>query len=213
MTAQAAIAVACLTFVPSASTGNVSTLHSCRTQNGSGPIRIVSAIPTGRRAQEMIGDVSDGMIWGRDESEWNELVYVTTEFLAEQARLQRTTTYTELNSVLQRRTGAHPFDFSKDGDRAAMGALLGEVARAQLPTVGALISSIVLYLNENDAGGGFYRLATDLKLLPPQPTADQRLVFWSSQMATTYAHYAWLNSQVADRVDHSTPLNRCCCQQ
>jgi len=134
--------------------------------------------------------VGERMIWGRDESEWNELVQATTEFLAEQARLQRTTTYTELNSVLQRRTGAHPFDFSTDGDRAAMGALLGEVARAQLPIVCALVSSIVLSLNENDAGGGFYRLATDLKLLPPHPTADQRLVFWSSQLATTYAHYA-----------------------
>ena len=76
------------------------------------------------------------MRYGREESEWNELVQATTEFLADQARLRRYTTYTELNAVLHRRTGAHPFDFAKDGDRAAMGALLGEVARTQLPTVG-----------------------------------------------------------------------------
>lgn len=130
------------------------------------------------------------MIWGRGESEWNELVQTTTEFLAEQARLRRYTTYTELNSVLHRRTGAIPFDFAKDGDRAAMGALLGEVARTQLPTAGALVSSIVLYLNENDAGGGFYRLAIELKLLTPKPTSDQKLTFWSRQMNATYDYYA-----------------------
>lgn len=130
------------------------------------------------------------MIWGREESEWNELVHTTTEFLAEQARGRDYTTYTELNSVLQRRTGARPFDFAKDGDRAAMGALLGEVARTQLPSVGALVSSIVLYLHENDAGGGFYRLAIELKLLAPKPTPDQKLAFWSRQMNATYDYYA-----------------------
>src|SRR5687767_688412 len=99
------------------------------------------------------------MTWGRDELEWGELVDGTTEFLAEQARLGRTTSYTELNAVLHQRVSARTFDFAKDSERAAMGGLLGEVARTELPTVGALVSSIVLYLNENDAGTGFYRLA------------------------------------------------------
>ena len=126
------------------------------------------------------------MIWGREESEWNEPVQATTEFLADRARLGGKTTYT----VLQRRTGARPFDFSKDGDRAAVGALLGEVARAQLPTVGALVSSIELYLNGNDAGGSFYRLAIDLNMLSPKPTDDQTLTFWISQLNATHAYYA-----------------------
>ena len=130
------------------------------------------------------------MIWGREESEWAELVDATTEFLGERARLGRTTSYTELNAALHRRTGARPFDFGKDSERAAMGALLGEVARRQLPVVGALISSIVLYLNENDAGSGFYRLAADLNLLTPKPTADQKLVFWAKQVEVTHQHYA-----------------------
>lgn len=130
------------------------------------------------------------MIWGREESEWNELVDATTEFLAEQAHLPRTTTYTELTSVLQRRTGAPRVRLRQGRRPGRHGAPLGEVARAQLPTVGALVSSIVLYLNANDAGGGFYRLAVDLKLLAPKPTADQRLAFWSSQLNATYAHYA-----------------------
>lgn len=130
------------------------------------------------------------MTWGREDSEWIELVDAAADFLAEQARLGRTTSYTELNSVLHQRTGARPFDFGKENERAAMGALLGEVARRQLPTVGALVSSIVLYLNENDAGSGFYRLATDLNLLTPKPTAHQKLAFWAGQVKATYEYYA-----------------------
>jgi hypothetical protein len=130
------------------------------------------------------------MIWGRAESEWFELVDTTADFLAEQARLERTTTYTELNSVIQRRTGASPFNFDKDNERAAMGALLGEVARKQLPLVKALVSSIVLYLNENDAGSGFYRLAISLNMLTPKPTAEQKLTFWARQVKATYDYYA-----------------------
>lgn len=71
-----------------------------------------------------------------------------------------------------------------------MGALLGETAVQELPKVGALVSSIVRYLNENDAGAGFYRLAIELQLLPPKPTADQKLTFWTGQMNATYAYYS-----------------------
>lgn len=130
------------------------------------------------------------MIWGRDELEWTELLDATSDFLAERGRIGRTTSYTELNSVLHRRIGARPFDFTKESERAAMGALLGEVASRDLPKVGALVSSIVLYLNENDAGTGFYRLAENLKLLTPKPTADQRLTFWANQVKATYDYYS-----------------------
>jgi hypothetical protein len=130
------------------------------------------------------------MTWGREDSEWAGLIDATTGFLAEQAHLGRTTSYTELNSVLQRRITARPFDFDKDSERAAMGALLGAVAQEQLPFVGALVSSIVLYLNENDAGSGFYRLAVELNLLTPKPTADQKLAFWAGQVKATHEYYA-----------------------
>lgn len=127
--------------------------------------------------------------WGREDLEWNRLVEATTEFLAEQGRLQRTTTYTELNSVLGRRTDAPTFDFDRESERAAMGALLGEVAQNNLQDVGAMLSAIVIYLNENDAGAGFYRYAVELGLLTPRPTADQRLTFWATQVKTVHDHY------------------------
>jgi hypothetical protein len=118
------------------------------------------------------------------------LIDATNAFLAERAQLGRTTSYTELNTVLHGPIGARPFDFAKDSERAAMGALLGAVAQEQLPVVGALVSSIVLYLNDNDAGSGFYRLAIDLNLLTPKPTPDQRLAFWAGQVKATYEYYA-----------------------
>ena len=54
------------------------------------------------------------MKWGREESEWQELVEATGQFLAEQARLARLTTYTEVNTVLHQRTGHRRFDFNQD---------------------------------------------------------------------------------------------------
>lgn len=130
------------------------------------------------------------MIWGRDESEWLELAAVTPGFLGERAKMNRLTSYTELNAVLVRRTGAKPFDFSSDRDRAAVGALLGQVAREHQNDVGALLSAIVIHLNGNDAGTGFYRLAVDLGLLAPTTTADQRLAFWSGQVRSTLSTHA-----------------------
>ncbi|GAA3620257.1 hypothetical protein GCM10022199_25900 [Marihabitans asiaticum] len=130
------------------------------------------------------------MKWGREESEWQELVDTTAEFLADQARLGRLTSYTEVNAVLHRRTGLRPFDFGQDGERAALGDLLGEVATAKLPEVGALVSSIVVYLGQNDAGPGFFSLATFLDLLTPKPTADQKLAFWTNQVKKTHEYYA-----------------------
>lgn len=128
--------------------------------------------------------------WGRNEAGWDVLVDETADFLGEQARLQRTTSYTELNAVLTRRTGLAPFDFAKDSDRAAMGAMLGQVAHDQLKAVGAMLSAIVIYLNENDAGAGFYRYATELGLLTARPSQSQREAFWVDQVAKVYAHYA-----------------------
>src|SRR4051794_11232541 len=127
--------------------------------------------------------------WGRDELEWNELVAETSDFLAEQARLGRTTSYTELNSVLAGRTHMRPFDFDRESERAAIGAMLGEVALERLADVGALVTAIVIYLNENDAGSGFYRLATSLGLLPASPSAAAKFDFWVQQVRTVHAHY------------------------
>src|SRR5437660_1861723 len=105
--------------------------------------------------------------YGRTESEWETLTDAGLRFLIEQAQMERTTTYTELDSVLHRRTGLRRFDFALDLDRAAMGYLLGLIVERERPESGHMISSIVIYLDENDAGSGFYRLAQSYGLLRP----------------------------------------------
>ena len=100
---------------------------------------------------------------GRDEQEWDQLIQAGHQFLLERAKAQRTTAYTELNAVLHRRTGLREFDFSHTEERAAIGHLLGQIVardREQYPR--QMISALVIYLNVNDAGSGFYQLAQDL---------------------------------------------------
>ncbi len=52
-----------------------------------------------------------------------------------------------------------------------------------------MISSIVIYLGENDAGPGFYKLAEEYGLLRWGASADQRLAFWSGEVAATHERY------------------------
>src|SRR5215831_17706724 len=103
--------------------------------------------------------------YGRDEGEWDELEDVGLGFLIERAKLERVTSYTELNTVLTQRTGLRRFDFDQDSERAAMGYLLGRISERELPRIGLLISAVVNYLDANDAGPRFYKLAHEKGLL------------------------------------------------
>jgi len=97
--------------------------------------------------------------YGRSTAEWDALEAAGWEFLVSQARLQRTTSYTEMNTVLARRTGIRGFDFNLDGERHAMGELLGQLSERSFGEASLLISVLVQYLSANDAGPGFYQLA------------------------------------------------------
>ncbi|GAA1994758.1 hypothetical protein [Amycolatopsis minnesotensis] len=125
-------------------------------------------------------------VYGRDEQEWERLVEAARSFLVETAKLSRTTTYTELNAVLARRTGAMEFDFSLDRDRAALGHLLGCVVDRTYPSLGFMLSSLVQYLDANDAGPGFYALAQQLGLWK---SGQSRERFWIEQLTASYGHY------------------------
>lgn len=48
--------------------------------------------------------------------------------------------------------------------------------------VGAMLSSLVIYLDANDAGGGFYTLAAEMGLLPRGASKHQKEAFWVGQM-------------------------------
>jgi len=133
-----------------------------------------------------------GQRYGRSDDDWEELTAEGLRFLVEQARMGRTTTYTELNTVLRQRTRARTFDFDLESERAAMGELLYRIVERERPASGHMISALVIYLNENDAGSGFYKLATEYGLLPKRATANQKLAFWSSEVAQVHAHYRTL---------------------
>lgn len=52
-----------------------------------------------------------------------------------------------------------------------------------------MLLAIVAYTDGNDAGPGFYSLAAQLGLLPNTATADDKLVFWSGQVAKVHELY------------------------
>jgi hypothetical protein len=94
------------------------------------------------------------------------------------------------HTVLARRTGVREFDFDLDGERHAMGELLGQLSERSFGQARLLISVLVQYLNANDAGPGFYELAQRKKLLGPHPSQDDKLVFWVRHVQAVHAQ-AW----------------------
>jgi hypothetical protein len=129
-------------------------------------------------------------LYGRDDLVWDELARVGLEFLVERARLGKLTSYTEFNATLARRTGVPGFDFSRADERAVMGHLLYLIVEMNRPATGLMISSLVSYLDANDAGSGFYGYAQDLGMLPRNVSAMQKLEFWAGQVKTLHEYYA-----------------------
>ncbi|OII63321.1 hypothetical protein BJP40_24945 [Streptomyces sp. CC53] len=99
-----------------------------------------------------------------------------------------------MNATLARRTGCRPFDFERADERAAMGHLLGLIVeddqRREPTDPPLMLSALVIYLNANDAGSGFYQLAKEQGLLSVSASADERLVFWAGQLKRIRARYA-----------------------
>ncbi|MGQ4514835.1 hypothetical protein [Streptomyces sp. DW26H14] len=125
-------------------------------------------------------------MYGRSAEVWDQLTVTGLEFLVERAQLGRVTTYTEMNSVLARRTKLPSFDFERAGERAAMGHLLRLIVERDHPENGLMISALVHYLDANDAGPGFYRLAQQLGLLGKGSSAAEKLEFWIEQVTSLH---------------------------
>ncbi len=129
-------------------------------------------------------------LFGRAHADWEQLAETGEAFLIERACLARLTSYTDMNAALEHRTGLRRFEFDLQAERAAMGHLLGMIVRRNRPVTGLMISALVIYLDGNDAGTGFYRLAQDLgELRRGSLTAGEREQFWIRQVKALYAHY------------------------
>ena len=129
-------------------------------------------------------------MYGRDDAAWSQLAEAGRAFLIERARLRRTTSYTELNTALERRTGLPGFDFTHADERAAMGHLLYMIVMRDWPQTRLMLLALVLYLNGNDPGTGFYALAQDLEMLPGRVSTDEKEQFWVTQLGDLYEHYS-----------------------
>src|SRR4051794_9266018 len=116
--------------------------------------------------------------YGRQDEEWDALVRAGKEFLRERAILGRDTSYTEMSTTPARRNGQPAFDFSQQIEGAGMGHLLGRIVEETYGSVGAMLSSLVIYLDANDAGPGFYQLAQHMGILERGATKFVKEKFW-----------------------------------
>ncbi|HEX5494283.1 MAG TPA: hypothetical protein VFX70_06905 [Mycobacteriales bacterium] len=128
--------------------------------------------------------------YGRDDQTWDRLVDAGLRFLVERAKLRKTTSYTEFNTVVSQRTSTAGFDFERADERAAVGHLLGLIVDQNYPTTALMISALVSHLGANDAGPGFYALATERRLLPPRASAEAKMEFWVRQVNGLFEYYA-----------------------
>lgn len=64
-----------------------------------------------------------------------------------------------------------------------------ETVMAERPVSGHMLCAIVLYLNDNKAGPGFFKLATELGELAPGASADDEFAFWVGEVKTIHEHY------------------------
>lgn len=131
------------------------------------------------------------LFFGRTTEDWERLEAACLQFLVERAQLKRTTTYTELNTVLAQRTEPPGFDFNEQAGRVAMGTLLGRVVDRAISTYTdfpkLMISCLVVYLNDNDTGSGFYQLARQKRLLQP---GQSPFDFWLLQVDGVHSYFA-----------------------
>ena len=119
--------------------------------------------------------------YGINDDDWEQLIAATIKVLERVASLERVTTYSDLNREISDRTGLPRFDFSHPEGRNAMSELLGEVVERTVDELGAMLSAVVLYIDNNNAGPGFYHLATQVRGLPADASDDVKLEFWTNE--------------------------------
>ena len=127
---------------------------------------------------------------GRTPGQWQDLVSAAVKSLKRTARLKRSTDYTSLNREINTNTGQPGFDFSSPEGRNAMGDLLGDVVEQTYPEHQVMLSALVMYLNENRPGSGFYNLAVMKDLLPRDASPELKEKFWIDQYNAAIAAYS-----------------------
>lgn len=126
---------------------------------------------------------------GRTLEEWDLLRDAAREHIQMVARGRGLTHYSELNLAIAEDTGLRPFDFAQPSERTAIGALLGEISEETHAEAGIMLTVLVVQQATGQLGGGFYKLAAYLGLMPPNPTPEQKLqaqVYLTNQVYRFY---------------------------
>jgi hypothetical protein len=142
--------------------------------------------------------MSGSAMYGRTEGEWQELEQAGWDFLKVKASQRPgdaahdpTVSYSDANEELAATTGQPAFDFGQQADRTAMGYLLGRISRNHSwPVSRLLISALVRYHGEADAGPGFFNLAREVGLIHGSLSNLDRLEFWLHHIRQVQA-YDW----------------------
>ena len=131
--------------------------------------------------------------YGVSEQDWDRQVFAATRSLERIAALGRVTSYTDLNREIAEKTGLDQFNFAHPEGRNALAWILGEVVDRTVDDLQSMLSAVVLYIDGNDAGLGFYHLAVQLtgegRLDPglsADASSDDKLRFWSDQVAAVH---------------------------
>ncbi|MGW4519783.1 hypothetical protein [Amycolatopsis sp. NPDC004378] len=128
-------------------------------------------------------------MYGRDEAEWERLVVAGKAILIARAVVNRTISYGEFASALARCTGHARFDFTTGDGRAGMAHLVDRVSEAAFEEAGGrLLGAFVRDLGADDAGPGFYRLASRKGLAVPRSRGG-RQAFWAEHVRDLHEHF------------------------
>jgi hypothetical protein len=130
--------------------------------------------------------MSHRVMYGRTEDDWQDLEQAGWDFLRERASERRgdtahnpTVSYSDAKQELAARTGQPIFDLGSQAGRAAMGYLLGRISRNRSwPVAQLLLSALVRYHGQADAGTGFFNLAREVGLIRGSVSDLDRLEFW-----------------------------------
>ncbi|WP_225440063.1 hypothetical protein [Amycolatopsis eburnea] len=123
-------------------------------------------------------------------AEWKKMIAAGRTILIARAVADRTTSYGEFAAALVRATGVAGFDFTTGAGRASMAYLLDRISEAAYAESGGrLLGALVRNLGADDAGPGFYRLASRKGLAVPR-TRGGRQAFWAQHVRELHEHFA-----------------------
>lgn len=77
----------------------------------------------------------------------------------------------------------------EQAERGAMGFLRGRIVQETYPVVGSKMSALVIYLDANDGGPGFYQLAQDMGLLQQGVSKQAREALWIQLARGIFDHF------------------------